>query len=955
MSPPIRSTSEGGFREEVFNVFLAILLSDRGILSVPENIRKITSKTRRIPDVTITEFWGVRVIIEGRIFEAPTTEHSLISDARKRIEEGLSPVCIAVLYPSELRTINWTEIKARLEQVQLRTKVLTDSYEGEWFDTDVDGLAAILRRTYELLVREDVVLTVVEQIKAAIENASSCLLEIPAIPDRLRTILGVFGERNAGETRKDDLRVCRIASLTLANALIFQEVLASHEPTVKTIRRTLDESDLVTAFSKVWRHILDDINYIPIFRVAREILLELPSGPGTEKALHLLADVALETTKQRAALKHDLMGRIYHRLLVDAKYFGAFYTTIPAATLLLELTFDPKYWDVDFSNQDEIRSLKLADLACGTGTLLKAALEAIVDDYVKAVIESNKNLELVDLHKMLVEETLWGFDVLPFAIHLAASTLALHEPDVPFDRMNLYVLPLGGPSSRLGSLDFLPNRVIPLQMDLFGALLGPSRVTGQGDESVSLRMFDLDLCVMNPPFTRSVGGNLLFGAYPEDQRSGMQTRLQRIIRQNRVRANTTAGLGSVFVALADKYIKDNGHLSLVLPKSLLSGVAWEPTRKLLLDNYSIRYLIVSHEPNYWNFSENTNLSECLVVADKLGNSRTTDFCTVVNLWRKPESNVEALTLSSIIMSSDAAKLDDVGICELKTEGLKYGESIAIPLSQLKDRTWMFATAFAQTELIKTTYHLHKGEFYLPNYGVLMKIPLTTLGALFTLGFDQRDVHDGFEKSPKETSYPAFWGHDSVKVKSIKQEPNQYLAPLSRAKPGRPLRDAIWLWRSASNFLIVERFRLNTHRLTSVISNQKVLSTWWTANVRQNIKDLQEDTIMKIVCLWLNSTLGILLLMTVRAETEGAWIKLKKPNLESLPVIDPKCLSQEQKETLLQLYDEVSSMEFLSLRNLSRDETRKYIDEKIAHILGLPNYNILRTLLAKEPIITFEPI
>jgi len=99
MSPPIRSASEGGFREEVFNVFLAILLSERGILSVPEKIRKISSRTRRIPDVTITEFWGVRVIIEGRVFEAPSIEGSLILDARKRIEEGLSPVCIAVLYP----------------------------------------------------------------------------------------------------------------------------------------------------------------------------------------------------------------------------------------------------------------------------------------------------------------------------------------------------------------------------------------------------------------------------------------------------------------------------------------------------------------------------------------------------------------------------------------------------------------------------------------------------------------------------------------------------------------------------------------------------------------------------------------------------------------------------------------------------------------------------------------
>jgi len=955
MSPSTRRGPEGGFREEVFNVFLAILLSDRGIISVPEHIRRITSRSRRIPDITITEFWGLRVIIEGRIFESASVESSLINDARKRIEEGLSSVCIAVLYPPELRNVRWQEIKASLEKARLRIKVLTDSAEEGWFDTNVEELAAILRRTYEVLVRDDIVTKAVELLKDSIDNASDLLIRTPAIPDRLRSILGVFGERDADNPREDDLRVCRIASLTFINALIFQEILASYEPTVETIRRALDETDLLTSFTQTWGHILDDINYIPIFKIARELLLELPSGPETEKSMMLLAEVALQITTRRAALKHDLMGRVYQGLLVDSKYFGARYTMIPSATLLLELTFNPRYWDVSFTDQNELRTLKIADLACGTGTLLKAALESVVDDHVKAILESGETPELEGLYKLLVEDVLYGFDVLSFAAHLSASTLALHAPEVRFSHMNLYVLSLGGISSRLGSLDFLPDRVIPLQTDLFGALSGPSQVTGQGDVSVSVRIPELDLCVMNPPFTRSVGGNLLFGSCPEEQRRRMQTKLGRIVRNGKVRANITAGLGSVFVALADKYIRNNGHISLVLPKTLLSGVAWKPTRELLSEKYRVRYIIVSHEPGEWNFSENTKLSECLIIADKNGNSNLPDHCAIINLWRKPKSNIEALTLASLIESSSPVELDSTGICELTLESKKYGEIISIPSDEVMDILCMHTTAFAQTELIRVTYYLYKGLFYLPNRGVINSIMLTTLGDLFTLGFDQRDIHDGFNKTTTVTTYPSFWGHDSNEVIRIYQEPNQYLAPLNRAKPGRHLRDPNWLWHSASNFLIVERLRLNTHCLTSIICNQNVLSTWWTAKVKQNIDDLDEEEIKKIMCLWLNSTLGILLLLTVRTETEGAWVKFKKPNLESLPVLDPRSLKRDQINEFISLYDSISTDILLTLKEVLDDETRQFIDNEISRILNLPDYGVLRELLAREPIVTLKPL
>ena len=50
---------------------------------------------------------------------------------------------------------------------------------------------------------------------------------------------------------------------------------------------------------------------------------------------------------------------------------------------------------------------------------------------------------------------------------------------------------------------------------------------------------------------------------------------------------------------------------------------------------------------------------------------------------------------------------------------------------------------------------------------------------------------------------------------------------------------------------------------------------------------------KALALWLNSTLGLTLLLGSRIETRGAWISFKKPTLKTLPVIDIDSLSSQQ--------------------------------------------------------------
>jgi len=744
-----------------------------------------------------------------------------------------------------------------------------------------------------------------------------------------------------------NLKVCRIASLTLTNAMIFQQVLAARDARVESLSRAVNAENVAESLLRTWTFIVEKIDYVPIFTTATEIMKDMVGVAGADAALKRLGDAALRITGRRAALRHDLMGRIYHRLLADAKYFGAFYTTVPAATLLLKLTLDPADGGVDWSDLDQIAKLRIADLACGTGTLLKASLQTIVENHVRARAEKGKLPDLKGVHKALVEKVLWGLDVVPFAIHLAGSALALHEPDVEFGEMNLSTLPIGGRKNKLGSLELLTGRNVSVQADLFGPATAPARLTGMGEVHDKIDIPQLDLCVMNPPFTRSVGGNLLFGHAAKKERKRMQTALKKLVASRGVPASITAGLGSVFVAAGHQMLGANGKMSLVLPRALLSGVAWKDTRLLLGNNYHVKYIVVSHQPGSWNFSENTELSECMIVADWVGPEHTQKPTTVVNLWTKPKSSVEALTVAALLRGAVGASLDDPsGTQELRTEKLKFGEIVQVPAAEIRKGNWNEGAAFAQTELARVAHFLLQGRVTAPGRGVIGKIPLTKLKAIADIGPDRRDIHDGFNPTDQTTEYPAVWGHDTTTVQCLAQRPNKYLMALARAKRGRNLRDAHLLWSRSGRLLVAERLWLTTTRLVAIRTSEKVLSnTWWP---------VATDALDKVLALWFNCSLGLLSLIAARVDTRGAWIDLKKPILEELPVLDASKLSKDSHRKLSEAYDDLAKLEIQALPQIVDDVVRARIDKAVADALGLKDdLSLLRMLLGAEPIISMR--
>jgi hypothetical protein len=128
-------------------------------------------------------------------------------------------------------------------------------------------------------------------------------------------------------------------------------------------------------------------------------------------------------------------------------------------------------------------------------------------------------------------------------------------------------------------------------------------------------------------------------------------------------------------------------------------------------------------------------------------------------------------------------------------------------------------------------------------------------------------------------------------------------------------------------------------------------------VRLHKSDEQAE---KILTLWLNSTLGLLMSVAHRVPTEGSWVKFKKPNIENLPVLNVQLLSAEQKKQLSGAYDTLSTRTLDTIANMATDTVRGDIDRALATVLGLPSIETIRNELAREPVICgrqmdYEPL
>ena len=79
--------------------------------------------------------------------------------------------------------------------------------------------------------------------------------------------------------------------------------------------------------------------------------------------------------------------------------------------------------------------------------------------------------------------------------------------------------------------------------------------------------------------------------------------------------------------------------------------------------------------------------------------------------------------------------------------------------------------------------------------------------------------------------------------------------------------------------------------------------------------------------------------------------MKKADLVGMPVLDLRAIAPEQLQTLSQLFDDVADHEFERLPAMAECAARRRLDDGLSEILGLPDLDGLRRLLASEPVVS----
>ena len=548
------------------NAALGSLLQHRlpGSQVRSENTQVIAGHAGQQPDILITTPGHSPVVVEAEYLPAYTAE----SDAKKRL--GLSTTVdsrpmeavVALRYPEAVSQAD--DLPTTLREAGLSYCILTEG-DGEqparrfpdsgWLDGSVDDLADLIRLAS---VPQRAVDQAAHALEQGIETVARELDAMAALrPGISAEIARLLGMSDLPQTR-------RMACAIIINAMTFHDRIAGMHHNVRPLRTVCgpDVANPQARILEAWTHILT-INYWPIFAIAKDLVGQLPTREATG-ILRLSQRTADNVAATGVTNAHDLTGRLFQRLIADRKYLATFYT-LPASAALLARLAIAKLEGVDWRRADAIGSLRVGDFACGTGALLSAVYDQIAARHER----EGGNLEA--LHPVIMEEVLYGCDVMPAAIHITSSTLSGARPNVRYGHSRLYVMPYGrqqdtyvqagrGSSDvKIGSLELMESSS---QMVLINTTDPALRTGSSGEETsdqVTVELPDegFDLVIMNPPFTRATNHegrhaditNPVFAAFDADPatQTVMGNRINTLARGTCYHGN--AGIASAFTAL----------------------------------------------------------------------------------------------------------------------------------------------------------------------------------------------------------------------------------------------------------------------------------------------------------------------------------------------------------------------------------------------------------------------
>ena len=929
------------------------------------------------PDIVITAKGRSPVVIEAEYMPANSVE----KDAYRYFEEpGLNKVrkqthpieaAIALRYPDKLAQAD--NMKKALEACQL-TYCAVYPKGGRfpttgWLQGSVCDLADLI---HLVDVPETAFDKAAEDLRESIDGAVSVLQFSSAyhLTDKIFSLLGlaeVVQTKDLPEKERLKLKntqTRRIAGAVIANALIFHERIAGAHQHILPVNQICGHPVYSSkkAALKAWSDILK-INYWPIFDTASRIIGLLPANKASS-ILKTLTNAAERIHEDGLLYEHDLTGHVFQRLIIDRKYLAAYYTLPESAALLASLAVS-KMKGMDWSDADAIRQLRIADFACGTGALLSAVYDQIANRYERTGGDPEK------LHEAMMEQVLYGFDVLPFATHLTASILSGKEPATIYDQSCIFTMPFGRQKDKtvkIGSLEFLDK---PEQRVLFHTG-NPAKQVGSKVEAtipkVEVPNNSLDLIIMNPPFRRTAtkvqgkekrkdeSARGPFAAFGSDE----QTQKEMSERMSQLTKDTCYGLGagiaSAFAAIANKKLKPSGILALVLPMTAAMGSSWQKFRTLLAKDYDDVEVVSLADAGCYDvaFSADTSMADCLIIARKKSasiSSQDSSSTRFVSLLQRPANFAAAgETARELIAKKTERGLEDgpFGGTDIDCGLEKMGETILANVDKTNP-AWN-PIRVRDFELIQTAYKLTQSKLQLPkrkakplaitelkNVGQIRPHHRILIGPPTPAPFYQTK---STPKPNEKDGYPALWNHNCEQEHYLICQPDRKL----KAEKGQEER-ANELWhRIAGRCHLNVEFRLNSQSLTVAFTEEPCIggTAWPNVNFAKKSWDYAFS-------IWGNSTLGLILFWWHANRQHAGRVRITVTTAKTLPVLDFRELSKEQIQITEDIFEEFKHQSFRPAYRADIDKTRAELDRAVlCDWLGFDKstYDAVRQLAVK---------
>ena len=319
------------------------------------------------------------------------------------------------------------------------------------------------------------------------------------------------------------------------------------------------------------------------------------------------------------------------------------------------------------------------------------------------------------------------------------------------------------------------------------------------------------------------------------------------------------------------------------------------------------------------------IGDTLVICRGWSTFRAKPPTRVINLARNPANPVEALGTAARIERAgdpDGGESGDFTVQQVDAERIERGD-------------W-FAVNFLSPFLVEAYRTLNE-----TNPGT---VPTVWLSDLADVGPAGQRIRDAYTRSdmPTDSARRALWFHKTEVTQSMRAETDSYIEP---KEPKRHLAERYWNQRG--RLLLPTQLRLNLARVAATILSERAVGSRWIP-CRPH-----DPGIAKALCLYLNSTPGLLALLGARDNRVLSYPSFSLGTLRSLPVPDFGALDADKRDLLSNWFNWLGYETLQPFPLMHEDPVRRQIDDKVIEALGLDAewVSTIRRELAREPSVT----